>query len=94
MATLIVAPQTTEFATKVGILGALVLVCACRPLLERWFPVRSPADSLTGGRLRALTSGHRIAGAKAAPAPPGRGGGVGRGWGGRREGTNNDLQRD
>jgi hypothetical protein len=37
-ATLFVAPQTTEFATKVAILAALVVACAARPLLERWCP--------------------------------------------------------
>ena len=30
LATLLIAPQTTEFATKVAILGALALVCAAR----------------------------------------------------------------
>jgi len=32
------APQRTEFATKVALLGALVLVCAARPLVERLSP--------------------------------------------------------
>ncbi len=32
------APQRTEFATKVALLGALALVCAARPLLERLLP--------------------------------------------------------
>jgi len=32
------APQRTEYATKVALLGALALVCACRPLLERLAP--------------------------------------------------------
>lgn len=36
VATLLVAPQRTEFATKVAILGALVAVCAARPLLDAW----------------------------------------------------------
>ena len=30
---LLIAPQTTEFATKVAVLGALAIVCAARPLL-------------------------------------------------------------
>jgi hypothetical protein len=34
LATLLIAPQTTEFATKVAILGALFAVCAVRGLLE------------------------------------------------------------
>ena len=31
LATLLIAPQTTEFATKVAVLSALALVCAARP---------------------------------------------------------------
>jgi hypothetical protein len=34
LATLLIAPQTTEFATKVAILGSLALVCAARGLVE------------------------------------------------------------
>jgi Na+-translocating ferredoxin:NAD+ oxidoreductase RnfD subunit len=34
LATLLIAPQTTEFATKVAILAALALVCAARGLVE------------------------------------------------------------
>jgi hypothetical protein len=34
LATLLIAPQTTEFATKVAILGSLALVCAVRGLVE------------------------------------------------------------
>jgi Na+-translocating ferredoxin:NAD+ oxidoreductase RnfD subunit len=33
LATLLSAPHTTEFATKVAVLGALFLVCAARPVL-------------------------------------------------------------
>ena len=46
LATLLIAPQTTEFGTKVAVLAALALVCAARPLAEaaalrtrlRWAP--------------------------------------------------------
>jgi len=38
LATLLIAPQTTEFASKVAVLSALALVCAARPLLERLLP--------------------------------------------------------
>ncbi|MCU1371395.1 MAG: hypothetical protein JWO77_2589 [Ilumatobacteraceae bacterium] len=38
VATLLVAPQRTEYATKVAILASLVLVCAARPLIERLAP--------------------------------------------------------
>src|SRR5215471_11619959 len=38
LATLLIAPQTTEYKTKVAVLGALALVCLARPLLERLLP--------------------------------------------------------
>ena len=31
---LLMAPQTDEFGTKVGLLASLVLVCAARPVLD------------------------------------------------------------
>jgi hypothetical protein len=34
VATMLIAPQTTEFATKVAVLGALTIVCAARPVLH------------------------------------------------------------
>jgi hypothetical protein len=40
VAAVMIAPQTSEFATKVAVLGALVVVCAFRPLFERWLPQR------------------------------------------------------
>src|SRR6187200_1682058 len=40
LATILIAPQTTEFATKVAILTALALVCATRGLIELAGPVR------------------------------------------------------
>ena len=36
--TLLMAPQTNEFGTKVGLLGGLAVVCACRPLVDRLVP--------------------------------------------------------
>jgi hypothetical protein len=44
VAGMLVAFQTTEFATKVAILGALVIVCAARPLLERACPEPGAED--------------------------------------------------
>lgn len=45
LATLLIAPQTTEYRTKVAVLAALALVCGARPLLERFFPAPgSPED--------------------------------------------------
>ena len=38
LSTLLMARQTTEFGTKVALLGALTLVCAARPLLEWVLP--------------------------------------------------------
>lgn len=47
VSTLLMAPQTDEFGTKVGLLAGLVVVCAARPLLERFLPEsRSAADDL------------------------------------------------
>ncbi len=34
LAVLLIAPQTTEYATKVAVLAALALVCAARPIVE------------------------------------------------------------
>ncbi len=36
--TLLMAPQTKEFGTKVALLGGLAIVCACRPILDRLLP--------------------------------------------------------
>ena len=48
LAVVLIAPQTTEFATKVAVLGALFVVCAIRPVLVR---VQVPLR-LGGGRAR------------------------------------------
>ena len=46
--TLLMAPQTNEFGTKVGLLAGLVVVCAARPILDRILPEpRSAADDLS-----------------------------------------------
>ena len=45
--TLLMAPQTDEFGTKVALLAGLVLVCVARPILDRLAPVpRSAADHI------------------------------------------------
>ena len=55
--TLLIAPQTNEFNTKVALLAGLVLVCAARPLLDRLLPEpRSDADAV-GRFARRLTLG-------------------------------------
>jgi Na+-translocating ferredoxin:NAD+ oxidoreductase RnfD subunit len=35
---LLMAPQTDEFGTKVGLLAGLVVICAARPILDRFLP--------------------------------------------------------
>jgi hypothetical protein len=43
--TLFIAPQTTEWAAKVGLLASLVAMCALRPVFERFLPApRSELD--------------------------------------------------
>jgi hypothetical protein len=45
--TLLMAPQTDEFGTKVALLAGLVVLCAARPLLDRFLPEpKSAADDL------------------------------------------------
>jgi Na+-translocating ferredoxin:NAD+ oxidoreductase RnfD subunit len=47
ISTLLIAPQTDEFGTKVGLLAGLVIACAARPLLDRLVPAPgSAADDL------------------------------------------------
>ena len=47
MSTLLMAPQTDEFGTKVGLLAGLVVVCAARPILDRLLPApRSTSDEI------------------------------------------------
>lgn len=44
----LMAPQTDEFGTKVGLLASLVLVCAARPILDRFLPEpRTAADDVS-----------------------------------------------
>ena len=62
--TLLMAPQTDEFGTKVGLLAGLVVVCAARPILDRLVPEpRSAADDLRGFAMRLATGGNAGAGA-------------------------------
>jgi hypothetical protein len=59
MSAFLISFQTTEYASKVSLLTGLVLVCALRPLLERWSRASSddpaPRTWLAGSRHR-LTS--------------------------------------
>ncbi len=55
--TLLMAPQTNEFGTKVGLLAGLVVICAARPILDRLLPEpRSGADEI-GRFARRLATG-------------------------------------
>ena len=56
---LLMAPQTNEFGTKVGLLAGLVVICAARPLLDRLLPQpKSEADQVRGfARRWAIGSG-------------------------------------
>ncbi len=57
--TLLMAPQTNEFGTKVGLLAGLVVVCAVRPLLDRVLPEpRSAADQLVPFLTRLVAGGN------------------------------------
>jgi YD repeat-containing protein len=45
--TFLMAPQTNEYGTKVGLLAGLVVLCAARPILDRLLPEpRSAADEI------------------------------------------------
>jgi len=58
--TLLMAPQTTEFATKVALLGGLAVMCAARPIADRLLSARRShapgpaelAEPPTGRRVR------------------------------------------
>ena len=54
---LLMAPQPTEFGTKVALLGGLVLVCAFRPILDRLVPEPHSADDRMGRYLVSLVRG-------------------------------------
>ena len=48
---LLMAPQTNEWGTKVGLLAGLVVLCAARPVLDRLLPEpKSAADSVGASR--------------------------------------------
>ena len=56
--TLLMAPQTNEFGTKVGLLAGLVVVCAARPIFERFLPqAHSPADDARAFAARLFPTG-------------------------------------
>ena len=85
LAVLLIAPQMTEFWTKVALLGALWIVCAARPLVDvlaprlaarvraaEPLPARCGRARRRGGvRRRARARGHsRARPRRPSPAPP------------------------
>ncbi len=70
LSVLLMSRQTTEFATKVALLGSLTLVCAARPLLERAVPDgrASAWFARTVSRGRARVAGFGVAGVAVAAA--------------------------
>jgi hypothetical protein len=59
VSTLLMAPQAEEFGTKVALLGGLVLVCAARPLIERWTPAPGSAADDVGLLATGFVTGRR-----------------------------------
>ncbi len=58
LSTLLIAPQRTEFASKVAVLGALALACAARPVLDWVLPAAgSPDDRLAAWVARLVARG-------------------------------------
>lgn len=52
--TVLLAPQTTEFGAKVGLLSGLLLVCAARPILDRLVPEPNSVEDDAGRYLAGL----------------------------------------
>lgn len=65
--TLLIAPQTTEFGAKVGLLASLAILCAGRPLVARLFPAPG-SDADQPRRFLAGLTGPGGAGGWARPA--------------------------
>jgi hypothetical protein len=61
VAALLIAPQTTEFASKVALLGALVLVCAARPVIEILLATTRAYGGAIPSRTARVIRGDRIA---------------------------------
>ena len=56
VSTLLIAPQTTEFSSKVALLAGLVVMCAARYPLERLFPVARSDEDRPGVFVARLTT--------------------------------------
>ena len=62
---LLMAPQTDELGTKVGLLAGLVVVCAARPLVDRFVPEPASSGDRLGRFLSGMTTGARRVGVAA-----------------------------
>ena len=56
VSTLLIAPQTTEFSSKVALLAGLVVMCAARFPLERFFPAARSDQDRPGAFVTRLTT--------------------------------------
>jgi hypothetical protein len=56
VSTLLIAPQTTEFSSKVALLAGLVVMCAARYPLERFFPAARSEQDRPGVFVSRLTT--------------------------------------
>jgi len=63
LAVFLIAPQTTEFATKVAVLAALALVCAARPVIELVLSAEGTRPAVDHTRLRLRAAGRPAMGA-------------------------------
>ncbi len=61
LATLLIAPQSTEYATKVSVLAALAVVCLARPLLERFLPAAGSPEDRAAAWAHGLVRRRRVA---------------------------------
>jgi hypothetical protein len=59
LATVLIAPWKTEYGAKVGLLGSLAVMCACRKLLEQRLPVVGSVDDDPRRFFRKLLTGSR-----------------------------------
>jgi ASPIC and UnbV/FG-GAP-like repeat len=74
LAVLLIAPRTSEFATKVAVLAALALVCAARPVIELVLSAERTRPAVARTRLRIGAAGRAAVGASTAAAVVGAAG--------------------
>jgi len=68
LSVLLIAPRTSEFATKVSVLAALAIVCAARPVIEVVMAAERARPAVDGARLRIRAAGRTAVGAGTAAA--------------------------